>query len=248
MRIRPVHGSSLRAKLMTACVLASATLGSALVAGAAQGATLTASGQGTISAPPDMAIWSTGTLSQAKTADAALAANSKAVSDVIAAIKAAGIESKDIATFNFSIQPQFFYPKDGSQDGPRLTGYLAQNNVRVTVRDLAKLGALLDQVVVAGANQASGLTFTLAGRDKLELDARVAAVKDAMEQAKVVAAAAGLRVARINSIETQVEGGGPIMPVARMMKAEAARMPVPVEGGELEVRARSTVVFEAEPQ
>ena len=116
------------------------------------------------------------------------------------------------------------------------------------MRDLGKLGALLDKVVQSGANQASGLSFALADSERLEGEARAASVKDAIDQAKGVAAAAGLRLTRIMSIQPEGQSGGPIMPAPMMMKADAARMAVPVEAGEIEVRARTVLVYEAEPQ
>lgn len=219
----------------------------ALALPAAAATTLTVTGEAKVSAPPDMATLSTGTVSQAKTADEALAANSKTIADVIAAIKAAGIPASDIATTNFSVQPQYVFPQQGSREPPKLAGFEVRNTVRITVRDLAKLGPLLDKVVQSGANQASGLSFSIADGAKLEGEARLAAVKDAMEQAKAVAAVAGLRLIRITSIQPESQGGIP-MPMPMMMKAEAARAPVPMEAGEIEVRGRAVVVYEAEPQ
>lgn len=218
-----------------------------LAAPAALGATITVVGEAKVSAEPDSAIFSTGVLTSGKTAEDAVGANSKAVSALIEAIKAAGVEARDIATSTFSLQPQYASQSSG-REAPRVVGFEARNSVRVTVRDLAALGPLLDKMVQAGANQASGLAFTLSTRAKLEQDARVAAVKDAMDQAQMVASAAGLRLVRIVSIRPDADGPGPIMPAPMMMKAEAARMAVPVEAGEVEVRGRATIVYEAEPQ
>lgn len=227
-----------------------ATIALAAFAGpASAAATLTVVGEASRTARPDMAVISTGTLTTAKTADEALAANSKAVTEVIAVLKAAGIEARDIATSNFSIQPQFSYPQPPAREVPKLIGYEVRNGVRVTVRDLAKLGPLLDKVIQAGANQSSGLDFRLSSADELEQEARVASVKDAMAQAKTMAEAAGMKLIRITSIQPADQGLRP-MPMAApmMMKADSARASVPVEAGEIEVRARTVVVYEAEPQ
>ncbi|MEP9352215.1 SIMPL domain-containing protein [Xanthobacter sp. KR7-65] len=241
-------GLSVRAPARAAAAFATwAALAMAVAAVPAAAATITVVGEARLTARPDMAILSTGTLSTAKTADEALAANSKAVADVIAALKAAGVADADIATSNFSLQPQMSYPQGPSREAPKLVGFEVRNAVRVTVRDLGKLGALLDKVVQSGANQASGLSFTLAEPGKLEGEARVAAVKNAIEQAKSVAAAAGLRLTRITSIHPEGQSDSPVMPAPMMMKAEAQRMAVPVEAGEIELRARSVVVYEAEP-
>lgn len=212
---------------------------------AAAPATLTVVGTAKVAVEPDMAVLSAGTVSSAKTADEALADNSKAVTAVIAAIKEAGVAAKDIATANFSIQPQYAYAQ---QSAPRLTGFEVRNTVRVTVRDLSLLGGLLDKMVQSGANQASGLTFTLADPDKAEAEARAAAVKDAMAQAAGIAEAAGVKVTRITQMDVGADRSSPIMPAPMLMKAEAARVSVPVEGGMVEVRARASIVFEIEPK
>lgn len=242
MRAAPFPRLPFLAGLLVGTLSSAAALVSPVAA-----ATLTVVGEARVSAPPDMATLATGTVSSAKTADEALAANSKAVADVIAAIKATGIEARDIATSNFSVQPQYVYPQQSSREPPKLVGFEVRNSVRVTVRDLASLGPLLDKVIQSGANQASGLSFALAEPAKIERDARLAAVKDAMEQAKALAAAAGLRLTRITSIQPELQGGGPIMPAPMLMKADSARMAVPVEAGEIEVRARTVMVYEAEP-
>ncbi|WP_454916011.1 SIMPL domain-containing protein [Xanthobacter sediminis] len=219
-----------------------------LAAPAALGSTITVVGEAKVTAAPDSALLSSGVVTAGKTADEALGANSKAVSALIDTIKAAGVEPRDIATANFSLQPQYATSQGAQREAPKVVGFEVRNTVRITVRDLAALGPLLDKMVQAGANQASGLAFTLSNREKLEQDARVAAVKDAMEQANVVAGAAGLRLVRIVSITPDTDGSGPILPAPMLMKADAARMAVPVEAGEVDVRGRATIVYEAEAQ
>lgn len=250
MRHFPARTVSLpRATARTAAAFVAVFAATLAVAGpATAAATITVVGEAKRSAPPDMAVLTTGVVSTAKTADEALAANSKAVAEVIAALKASGVAPADIATASFSVQPQQSYPQPPSREPPKLIGFEVRNSVRITVRDLGKLGGLLDKVVQSGANQASGLSFSLADPDRLEGEARAASVKDAIDQAKGVAAAAGLRLTRIMSIQPEGQHGGPIMPAPMMMKADAARMAVPVEAGEIEVLARTVLVYEAEPQ
>ncbi|MFS8037806.1 SIMPL domain-containing protein [Xanthobacter sp. AM11] len=241
-----MRASPTRRLPLLAGLLAGAVSSALLLAQPAAAATLTVVGEARVSTPPDMATLSTGTVSAAKTADEALAANSRAVAEVIAAIKAAGIAAGDIATANFSVQPQYAQGQSSSREAPKLVGFEVRNSVRVTVRDLDKLGALLDKAIQSGANQASGLAFAFADPAKIEREARLASVKDAMDQAKALAAAAGLRLTRITSIQPEIQGGI-VMPAPMLMKAEGARMAVPVEAGEIEVRARTVMVYEAEP-
>ncbi|MEP9368475.1 SIMPL domain-containing protein [Xanthobacter sp. VNH20] len=208
-------------------------------------ATLTVIGQGEASATPDMASLSTGVLTVGKTADEALSSNSKSVADVIAAIQAAGVEPRDLVTSGFSIQPQYVYPQQGQREAPRLTGYEVRNTVNVKVRDLSKLGGLLDKLVQAGANQASGLSFSLQDPSAIEQQARLAAVEDAKTQAQSLAEAAGLRLVRIRRISPTHDMGG-VAPAPMMMKADARA--VPVQAGETTARAQVTIVYDAEPR
>jgi uncharacterized protein YggE len=206
-------------------------------------ATLTVVGQGEASATPDQAVFSTGVVSTAKTADEALAANSKAVAGVIEAIKASGIEARDIATSGFSIQPQYAQPQQGSREPLKVSGYEVRNGVSVRVRDLAQLGTLLDKVVQAGANQAGGLRFDLSNPDELSAKAQIAALDNARAQAETLAKAAGMRLLRLRRIspgERASIGGAPMM-----MKAEARA--VPLEAGETTAHAQVTLMYEIEP-
>jgi uncharacterized protein YggE len=208
-------------------------------------ATLTVVGEGEAAAAPDMATFSTGVVASGKTAEEALAANSKAMGDLIAALKALGIEDRDIATSGFSISPQYSQPPQNSREAPKVVAFEARNTVAVKVRDLSRLGGLLDRMVQAGANQAGGLRFGLADDAALTEKARVAALKDGQAQAKAMAEAAGMRLLRVRRIAPADRGGDMIAPAPMMMKAEARA--VPIEAGELAARARVTIVYEVEP-
>lgn len=208
-------------------------------------ATLTVNGQGEASAVPDLAIFSTGVVSSAKTADEALAANSRAMTAVIAAVKEAGIDARDIATSGLSIQPQYAAPGQNSREAPKLAGYEVRNGISVKVRDISQVGGLLDKLVQAGANQAGGLRFTLSDPDALEKQARLAALKDAQAQAQELAQAAGVRLGRLRRI-APVDAGG-AMPGPMMAFKSDARAAVPLEAGEATVRAAITLVYDVEP-
>jgi len=209
--------------------------------------TLTVTGEGTARATPDMASFTTGVVSEAKTAREALDANTAAVAEMIEAIKAAGIEPRDIATSGFNVAPQYAQPRKEGGEAPRISGYEVRNAVTVRVRDLAKLGDLLDKVVTTGANQIGGIAFDIADPAKLEETARVEAVKDARRQADIIAEAGGVRLVRVLSIT----GDGAAPPVPRFAAApmlKAAAEAVPVEAGESELRANVTITYEIEPR
>lgn len=210
----------------------------------ARRATLSVSGEGLASAVPDMATLTSGVVSEGKTAREALDANSAAVATMIEAIKAAGVESRDISTSGFSVQPQYA-PQKKEGDPLRIASYQVNNAVTVRLRGLGKLGDLLDQLVTNGANQISGIAFDIADPAKLEDAARAEAVKQARHQAEIIAQAAGVRLVRVVSIASDA---GP-QPMPRMMMAARAEKmdSVPVEAGETQVRAGVTVVYEIEP-
>lgn len=237
-----------RASLCAVALLASLSpLAAQDLAPAARRATLTVSGEGTANAAPDMATLSSGVVSEGKTAREALDANSSAVAAMIAAIKARGVEPRDISTSGFSVQPRYAPPKKDNPDAPNISGYQVNNTVTVRLRDLAKLGDLLDQLVSTGANQIGGIAFDIDDPAKLEDAARVAAVKDARHQAEIIAEAAGVRLVRVVSIAGEA---GP-RPIPRMMMAAPALMKsdsVPVEAGETQIRAGVTLTYEIEPR
>lgn len=210
--------------------------------------TITVVGEGIATARPDMGIVTVGVVSQAPRARDALAQNSKSMSEVIAAVKETGIESRDIETSQISLQPQYSYPQGGSREAPKLVAYQASNNISIRVRDLDKLGTLLDRLVTSGANQIRGVELTVGEPGPMRDAARTAAMKDAARKAGILADAAGVSVVRVFSIIEDVADAP--RPMALRMSAEAApgRPPVPIEAGEQEIRGRVTAVFEIAPK
>jgi hypothetical protein len=209
--------------------------------------TISVVGEGLAAARPDMAVISVGVVAQAPRARDALAQNSKSMTDVIASVKDAGIEARDIETSQISLRPQYSYPGQGSREAPRLVGYEASNNLSIRVRSFDKLGGLLDSLVTSGANQIRGVELTIAEPGPLRDQARSAAMKDAIRKAEILADAAGVRIVRLFSAAEEVADAP--RPIAMRMTADAAqRAPVPVEAGEQEIRARVTAVFEIAPK
>ena len=190
---------------------------------------------------PDMATINLGVNTEAPTAAAAMQANAAQMTKVIASLKKAGIAEKDIQTSNLNLQAQYDYQQN---EPPKLRGYQASNQVTVTVRDLARLGAAVDATVSAGANQVNGISFGLSDPTAAENAAREKAVKALAAKANLYAAATGNRLARLASL---TEGGGysapppvPMYAMARMEKADST----PVSAGELSVRIDINGVYE----
>ena len=208
--------------------------------------TLSLSAEGRSTRAPDIALFSAGVSNQARTAAEALAANAAAMNQVVAALKRAGIEGRDIQTSNLSVGP--VYANQQGSNRPKVVAYQVNNQVSVRERKVAELGKVLDALVEAGANDVNGPNFGLDAPDAALDEARAAAMKAARARAQLYAAAAGLKVLRIVSIN---ESGGyaprpaPML-MARMAVADAA--PSPVEAGEVATNATVNVVFELAPQ
>lgn len=202
-------------------------------------ATITVTGEGIVAAAPDLATVSLGVTTQGDTAAAAMAAASSALQAVLDRLKAAGIEERDLQTSNLSLNPNW-QSGDGTT-APVIVGYVASNILSVRVRDLGKLGAVLDAVVTDGANTLNGISFGLADPDPVLDEARGEAVADARGRAEVLVGAAGARLGRIVSIS---ESGGMMPMPAPMFRMEAASDAVPVAGGEVGMSASVTITYE----
>lgn len=212
---------------------------------------LTANGEGSIGAVPDIAIVTIGVTSRAATAREALDQNSTDLDKVIATVRGEKIAEKDIGTSGFSIFPVYEDrpPRpDGQPDPtmPKIVGYQVTNEVRVTIRDIASSGAILDKVVTAGANQVNGIAFDLSDRDTPADQALTDAVKDARRKAELMAEAAGVKLVRV----LNVSGGGSVQPVMFRadMAMKAGAPPVPVMPGERQVTANATVTWQIAPK
>ena len=205
-------------------------------------------GEASVDVAPDLAILDLGVLREGKTAREALTANNEAMAEVIAAMKEAGIEARDLQTSNFAIQPKYVHhrPKNGEeQKPPRIVGYQVSNNLTVRIRDLEKTGEVLDRAVTLGVNTGGSIRF---GNDdpKAEIaKARAAAMKDAIGRAETLLQAAGAKLGPILSISENYNTPRPV-PMARgKMMAEAAMADsVPIAGGENTYSVTVSVIWE----
>jgi hypothetical protein len=205
------------------------------------GTLLSVSAQAEAKRVPDIATLSTGVVTQAADANAAMRANAEQMSKVVAAIKDAGIAERDIQTSGVSLNPQYQY---GENRPPTITGYQASNNVNITVRDIAKLGKIMDALVAVGANQVHGPNFDVDDKESAYDEARRAAVEKARARAEMYASTLDMKVRRIVSIS---EGGGsgiprpmPMLAMARMEKAADT----PISPGESTLSVNLDIVFE----
>ncbi|MFC3549970.1 SIMPL domain-containing protein [Lysobacter cavernae] len=210
---------------------------------ATDGTLLSVSAQAEAKRIPDIATVSTGVVTQASDANSALRANAEQMTRVVTAIKAAGIAERDIQTSGVNLNPQYKY---GENQPPTITGYQASNNVNLTVRDIAKLGKILDALVATGANQINGPSFDIDDKEKDSAydEARRAAVEKAQARAEMYAKTLGMKVRRIVSLS---EGGGfaPPRPMAMMAMGRAKEAyDTPIAPGESTLSVNLDVVFE----
>ena len=197
-------------------------------------AVISVSATGSATVVPDMARLDLTVQRQAKTARAALDANNDAMAAVLAEMRQQGIEDRDLQTANFSIQPQYHYPKSssGGHKAPKLTGYIVNNSLTVWIRDLSKLGSILDKSVSLGVNSGGGISFTTDKPAPVIEQARKNAVASAIAKAKTLTEAAGVKLGHILEIsETNRQPPRP-RAMARMETAMAADAAVPIAAGE----------------
>ncbi|MCV9999939.1 SIMPL domain-containing protein [Pararhizobium sp. YC-54] len=207
-------------------------------------AVITVSGEGQASVAPDMAILSFSVVKDAKTAREALDANNKAMADVLNALKTGGIADRDLQTSGFAVNPQYQYPdnSDGGNRQPVLTGYQVANSLTIKVRDLAKLGEIIDQSVTLGVNQGGSIQFSNDKPEAVITGARKSAVTDAVAKAKVLSEAAGVSLGRIVEISENASRPEP-MPMMRTMAKEYAADAVPIATGENSYNVTVNVTF-----
>jgi uncharacterized protein len=198
-------------------------------------------GTGEIGARPDIAVIS-GVIVQSGTASAALAENSRAMNAVLQQLRTSGLAGEDLQTSQFSVTPLYETqpPERETTAPPRIVGYQVSNQVTARVHEIDRLGSVLDVLVSAGATNIEGPSFDIADPEQLLGEARDAAVADALAKARRYAAAAGVELGEIISIE---EAGSFAPPPRPMMRAEAMAADVPIAPGQTELAASVTVVF-----
>ncbi len=202
--------------------------------------TITISGHGEVLVVPDMASVMMGVMSTGKTAGEALAANTATMTELMALLKSANIDPRDIATSNFSVNPRYEYDQTGGTP-PKVVGYDVSNMVTVVVRKLDMLGDILDKAVSAGSNQINGINFMVAKPEAMIDEARKLSVADARRKAEIYAAAGGFALGDIVSVN---EGGyQPPVPVyAKAMRADDGAA-VPVAQGEQSLTSDVSIVW-----
>ena len=206
------------------------------------GTRLDVAATGEVTRVPDIAVISTGVVTRAATATAAIQQNATRMERVRAALKRAGIEDRDIQTSSINLNPDYHYEQNKP---PRLTGYQASNQVSVRFRDLGKTGEILDVLVAEGANQINGPSLTIDKPEQALDEARMKAIANGRARADLYARALGMRVTRLLSV---CESGGfsapPPMPMYARAEAMSAFASTKIDPGEQNVQVSVAMSFE----
>ena len=200
---------------------------------------ITVNGESVVSQAPDMATISLGVSERAPSASEAMANTSEKVRGILAKLDTLQVAGLDRQTSGLYLRPVYDEQSRDGSTSVQVVGYEAGNTVRVTVRDLTKLGLLMDMVVAEGANDFNGLQFGIRDSSQSLLEARKNAVADAIARATQLAEAAGVKLGDVISMSESSQGFRPM----EMRMSQMKSMDTPIETGEVDVRVQVTVHF-----
>jgi uncharacterized protein YggE len=201
-------------------------------------------GDSTVQAQPDTAILTIAVVTQAKRAIDAQQDNASRTEAVVGAVKTVAGPGAEIKTSGYSLQPQRIYREN---QPPTISGYEARNSVTVVLSDLSKVGPVIDAAGQAGANDVTGISFTLRKDRPARDQALTEATREALSKAQVMAQALGGRVVRV--LEVQEEGTVRPMPIYAAeygREVKMASVQTPIEVGTLDVTSRVQLIAEIE--
>ena len=203
--------------------------------------TIAVSGLGDVSVAPDVADVVLGVSVTKPTVKDARAAAASSMDAVLAAVKKDGVADKDLATVDLSLSPDYDYSSGSSV--PRLVGYQFSNTIKVTVRDLANVAAVVDDSVAAGATTVQGISFRLDDPKAVEAQARQLAMTDARTKADALAQAADVQIKGVASI-AEVTVSSPIYyAAADLADKAAAPVSTPIQTGTTDITIQVTVSY-----
>jgi uncharacterized protein YggE len=202
--------------------------------------TLNVSGSGTVYLTPDIANIYIGVHTEDPAIATAVSNNNTQTQALVDALKNAGVDVKDIQTSNFSVYTSQSYDKLTGQ--PTGSDYAVDNTVYITVRDLSKLGNLLNTAVAAGANNINSITFDVADKTAGMAQARQKAMENASSLATELAQTAGVKLGEIQNVSYSdispmpyygMGGGG----------AAAPNVSVPIQPGQTQISVTVSVTY-----
>lgn len=227
----------------SALAIPAATLAAAEITIEADGPVVELSVFESVTVAPDMATIGAGVTTQAPTATEALRQNSAEMAKVIARIKALGIAEKDIQTTGISLNARYDY--DQTTQRQVFRGYDVSNRVSVNLRRIEDTGAVLDALVVAGATDLFGPSFSIENDDAAKDAARKRAIERAQAQAQSYAALLGYDGAKVLAISESIEGQGMMPEMGKMrIAADALASAAPVQPGMVSTGVSITIKYE----
>jgi uncharacterized protein YggE len=200
--------------------------------------TVTVSATGAVIAEPDIAHITAGVVTEAGNAKDAIARNSTVMVKLIDGLKGAGIAPRDLQTTQLNVEPRYTHAKDGRASG--ISGYRVSNLVRLTVRDVKRLGEIADLAISLGANQINQITFAVSEAEKLTDEARRNAMANARRRAELYAKAAGAELGPVLRISEDVADLGP---GATTFAIRRSAPPPPIEAGARRLVVEVSVVY-----
>jgi uncharacterized protein len=214
--------------------------------------TLSLTGTATTMVKPDKVTVSLGLETTNKTANAALAANSKIMNKVIDALKAAGVKDNETSTSSFSISPNYNSSQSSSNTATRtiIIGFTVSNSIQIQSTNINNTSKWIDTAIAAGANTVDRIDFILSDKKLEETKTNLIkqAMQDARAKADIVASAAGMKVAGIRSINLnefaiQPPFPPPPIPLAKQSLVAAEARPTPIISGQQEVTTNVGIIF-----
>ncbi|HEX3677853.1 MAG TPA: SIMPL domain-containing protein [Sphingomicrobium sp.] len=228
------------ASLMLAAVSPdAATAQQASITQTIAGTRLDINATGEVTRIPDIAVITAGVVTRSQNATGAIGSAADRMQKVLAALKRAGVDDRDIQTSNVSLNPEYRYPENQS---PQLVGYTASNQLTIRFRDIRSSGKILDALVSEGANQINGPSLTIDKPEAALEEARASAVQIGRARAELYARSLGLRVVRIVSVSESGGYAAPPPPVPMMARAETAN--TNIEPGEAKLQVSLAMTFE----
>jgi uncharacterized protein len=228
--------------VLSACASPAQAQTSTPTPAADQSHTISVTGAGTAYGAPDIATAQIGVQTRDPDAVKATGANTTKMTAIITALKAQGIQEKDIQTTNFSVSAQQDVDASGQPKGTMT--FIVENTVNITVRDLSKVGEVLSASVDAGANNIYGVSYSVADQSGLEAKARDQAMADAKARATQLAKDAGTTLdGPITISETMNNGPIPYF-AARGAAVAPSSAPVPVQSGQISVQIQVNVTYQ----
>ncbi len=201
--------------------------------------TFDVTGEGKVSATPDIALVTVGIQSTGSTVKAAQDQINSTINKVSEAIKKLGVDPKDIKTTNYNVNPSYDFTQ-----GQKITGYLANTNLQIKVRVLDKANSVIDTATANGANQIGGINFDIDDKTKLENEARQKAVDSAKKKASDASKIAGFKLGRIINYSENSEGISPMPFRAMSIDKAIGDTSTEIEPGSNEISVTVTLSYE----